>query len=115
MSKSYRMHITIRGALPAKHAAIYAALAAEGFSEDKARLGDVIIELSGVAGLPGGEGIDGAVDRMAKAIWAANGEHCSIKMIPTPINVYVKTEAEYTQLAADEPGLNLKPIAEVVG
>ena len=111
MNRSYSMHVTARGIDPKRVQRIKRA--ANGgwkfddcdwcFSNGENDNGVAVLTASADGNLCGGETEEEFAERMAKAIWAANGGYCLVEVVATcledlPCETYSFDEEEYARI-----------------
>ena len=107
MSRNYRMAVIITGDKVDRNDAIMDA-AGEEWSFDNWYHHDGKLYGSGDGKLCGGETDDEFADRLAKAVWQANGACCEVEVYAVyldelPYESYVRTEDDYTRLMKGTP------------
>ena len=103
MSRYYSMSVTITGASPDRIEKIKLAAEDEWPFDDWYEDGNGGLTASAEDTLGGGEGEDEFAQRLAKAIWQANGAACDIEVRATyleelPYEAYFFDEEEYNRL-----------------
>jgi len=101
MSRAYGMNVEIKGAVPANLPAIRETARGLWPFEDWSGM-DELISSYGESNLCGGESEQEFTDRLAEAIWLANGEYCQVVVSATcledlPLDTHIRDEASYTQ------------------
>ena len=102
MSRYYRMSVRVEEYDPERQPAIEAAIQnAWGFDEVNEH--DGILAACGDDSLSGGETEEAFTERLAKAIWKANGRFCQVQVNATylealPYEEYAFDEASYRRL-----------------
>ena len=92
MSRSYEFRIMVRGYKPERVMEICAALQEEwdfdpsGFPGQEETPPEEL-NVSGVDNLTGGLAADDMADRLAQAVWAANGAYCEVEVWSTFMDV----------------------------
>ncbi len=107
MSRYYEMMITVNDPVPDRKDAIEEAARAEWDLGDCYE-GDGAITLSGNGRLCGGETEDEFAERIAQAIWQANGQFCAVEVSATdlenaPCEIYQLGKNDYDRLYAATP------------
>lgn len=107
MSVCYRMFVTIDGFQPGNQKAIEAALRAEWDFDGVDELEGVLTAL-GESSLSAGLSEEEFSERLAKAVWQANGGFCRVQVDATdlehlPYNEYPFDEASYGRLIRTAP------------
>lgn len=102
MSRYYSMSVTITGAAPDHFEPIMAAASAEWEFDDE-DIHDGVLTASGDAQLFGGETEQQFAERLAKAIWKANGGPCRVDVTATyldelPCESYSLGAGDYDRL-----------------
>ena len=102
MSRFYQMSVEVAGHDPAKVAQIEEAAEGEWPFDDWYDSGENLTA-SAQANLSGGEGEEEFADRLAVAIWRANGGYCRVSVDTTylenlPYETHALDEADYARL-----------------
>ena len=104
MSRYYGMSVAIKGSTPSKQEKIIEAASSEWVFEDFNWLAEPKILMGqGNEFLYGGESEEEFADRLAKAIWKANGKYCEVIVTATnlenpPTEQYRLGKKEYEKL-----------------
>ena len=114
MSRSYSMHVRVRDVAPERIQRVKQA-ANDAWDFDDWHEWENSISSCADVSLCGGETEDEFAERLAKAIWAANGGYCDVEVVATylenlPCETYSFDEDQYAQLlsAADKPAETLE-------
>ena len=106
MSRSYSMLVTINDVAPEKVDSVKQAARDMWDFEDWCECGNAIsADVDGY--LNGGETEDEFAERLAKAIWAANGGYCAVEVVATylenlPCETHTFDEDDFRRLAERE-------------
>ena len=105
MSRYYEMTVEITGYKAGKTQDIKDAFAGEWVLEDQwgGTGGNLSLHLSGRGNLCGGESEEEFTDRLAIAIWKANGKYCevvvnAIYLEEFPYKTHLRSEGDYDEL-----------------
>lgn len=104
MSRSYQMDLLVEGLRPERVEAIKEAASGEWPFEDALWLASEGLQGFGDGSLCGGESVEAFVDRIAQAVWRANGEYCQVEVRATyledlPSEHHGRFEDDYARLA----------------
>lgn len=109
MSRNYSMTVTITGAARERVDAVKLAAAAEWPFDDGFLDDDGVLTASADDRLGGGETEEEFAERLAKAIWTANGDYCQVEIHATyledlPCETHYLDEDDYRRLVASPEG-----------